>query len=80
MNLCIWKSRKPSHQFVASHADGLHLYFDSFELEEVETSLWFYQGSRMVGCVKASSSSMDSLKRTARKAAMLGAFNLGGEL
>ncbi len=80
MNLSIWKSRRNKTQLVASLDNGVHIYFDCFELEPVEASLWLYQGSTLVACFRGSSLSLSNLTDYARRMVVLGAQNYGAPL
>ena len=77
MNLSIWKSRRNQRQLVASQDNGTHIYFDSFELEAVEASLWLYQGMTLVACIKAQNDTLADITTTAHRMATLGAQNNG---
>ncbi|MDF4947334.1 hypothetical protein P3580_01720 [Vibrio parahaemolyticus] len=80
MNLSIWKSRRNQRQLVASQDNGTHIYFDSFELEPVEASLWLYQGMTLVACIKAQNDTLADITTTANRMATLGAQNNGQPL
>ncbi|HCG7137001.1 TPA: hypothetical protein NJ337_004648 [Vibrio parahaemolyticus] len=80
MNLSIWKSRRNQRQLVASQDNGTHIYFDSFELEPVEASLWLYQGMMLVACIKAQNDTLADITTTANRMATLGAQNNGQPL
>ncbi|MCF9794668.1 hypothetical protein, partial [Vibrio parahaemolyticus] len=80
MNLSIWKSRRNQRQLVASQDNGTHIYFDSFELEAVEASLWLYQGMTLVACIKAQNDTLADITTTANRMATLGAQNNGQPL
>ncbi|WP_343291402.1 hypothetical protein [Vibrio harveyi] len=80
MNISIWKSRRNKNQLVASQSNGIHIYFDSFELEEIEASLWLYQGSTLVACFEANSNTLSRLRQVAKHMATLGAQNHGEPL
>ncbi|MCR9309553.1 hypothetical protein [Vibrio diabolicus] len=80
MNLSIWKSRRNQRQLVASQDNGTHIYFDSFELEPVEASLWLYQGMTLVACIKAQNDTLTDITTTANRMATLGAQNNGQPL
>ncbi|TOP76363.1 hypothetical protein CGH09_18570 [Vibrio parahaemolyticus] len=80
MNLSIWKSRRNQRQLVASQDNGTHIYFDSFELEAVEASLWLYQGMTLVACIKAQNDTLADITTTAHRMATLGAQNNGQPL
>ncbi|WP_045395921.1 hypothetical protein [Vibrio campbellii] len=77
MNISIWKSRRNKNQLVASQSNGIHIYFDSFELETVEASLWLYQGSVLVACFEAKSDTLNELTKTAQRMFANGAQNHG---
>lgn len=77
MNLSIWKSRRNKTQLVASLDNGVHIYFDCFELETVEASLWLYQGTTLVACFRASENSLSQIIDYARRMVVLGAQNYG---
>ncbi|TOK19502.1 hypothetical protein CGI23_22190 [Vibrio parahaemolyticus] len=80
MNLSIWKSRRNQRQLVASQDNGTHIYFDSFELEAAEASLWLYQGMTLVACIKAQNDTLADITTTANRMATLGAQNNGQPL
>ena len=80
MNLSIWKSKRNKSQFVASLDNGTHLYFDAFELETVEASLWLYQGTTLVACIRATSDTIPKVTDYARRMATMGAQNYGEPL
>ncbi|ELA8062158.1 hypothetical protein RGL57_000743 [Vibrio parahaemolyticus] len=80
MNLSIWKSRRNQRQLVASQDNGTHIYFDSFELEPVEASLWLYQGMTLVACIKAQNDTLADITTTANRMATLGTQNNGQPL
>ncbi|TOZ89656.1 hypothetical protein [Vibrio parahaemolyticus] len=80
MNLSIWKSRRNQRQLVASQDNGTHIYFDSFEFEAVEASLWLYQGMKLVACIKAQNDTLADITTTANRMATLGAQNNGQPL
>ncbi|EKO3785701.1 hypothetical protein [Vibrio harveyi] len=80
MNISIWKSRRNKNQLVASQSNGIHIYFDSFELEEIEASLWLYQGSTLIACFEANSNTLSRLRQVAKHMATLGAQNHGEPL
>ncbi|EKF6808165.1 hypothetical protein OZ405_002826 [Vibrio parahaemolyticus] len=80
MNLSIWKSRRNQRQLVASQDNGTHIYFDSFELEPVEASLWLYQGMTLVACIKAQNDTLADITTTANRMATFGAQNNGQPL
>ncbi|EHE7897716.1 hypothetical protein MW374_001995 [Vibrio parahaemolyticus] len=80
MNLSIWKTRRNQRQLVASQCNGTHIYFDSFELETSEASLWLYQGSTLVACIRASSVTLTQITDYARRMVVLGAKNYGEPL
>ncbi|HGZ6667297.1 TPA: hypothetical protein ACOLYT_003359 [Vibrio parahaemolyticus] len=80
MNLSIWKSRRNQRQLVASQDNGTHIYFDSFELETVEASLWLYQGMTLVAYIKAQNDTLADITTTANRMATLGAQNNGQPL
>ncbi|WP_257974461.1 hypothetical protein [Vibrio parahaemolyticus] len=81
MNLSIWKTRRNQRQLVASQCNGTHIYFDSFELETSEASLWLFQGMTLVACIKAQNNSLTRLnvwRRLARKTTVSHWFKLRG--
>ncbi|ENY7807373.1 hypothetical protein ACJO14_17520 [Vibrio parahaemolyticus] len=80
MNLSIWKTRRNQRQLVASQCNGTHIYFDSFELETSEASLWLFQGMTLVACIKAQNNSLTDITNTAQRMATLGAQNNGESL
>ncbi|EPM7857904.1 hypothetical protein ACTQ75_003030 [Vibrio alginolyticus] len=80
MNLSIWKTRRNQRQLVASQCNGTHIYFDSFELEAVEASLWLYQGMTLVACIKAKDATLADITNAAYRMATLGAQNNGQPL
>ncbi|CAE6901974.1 hypothetical protein [Vibrio sp. B1FLJ16] len=80
MILSIWKSRRNKTQLVASLDNGVHIYFDCFELETVEASLWLYQGSTLVACFRASDVTLSKITNYARRMVVLGAQNYGEPL
>ena len=80
MNLSIWKSRRNKTQLVASFNNGTHIYFDSFELETVEASLWLYQGTTLVSCIRATSVTLPQVTKYAQRMATMGAQNYGEPL
>ncbi len=80
MNLSIWKTRRNQRQLVASQCNGIHIYFDSFELEAVEASLWLYQGMTLVACIKAQNNALTDITNMAQRMATLGAQNNGESL
>lgn len=80
MNLSIWKSRRNKTQLVASLDNGAHIYFDCFELETVEGSLWLYQGSTLVACFRTSIITLSQLTDYARRMVTMGAQNYGQPL
>ncbi|MDV6251080.1 hypothetical protein [Vibrio sp. EA2] len=80
MNLSIWKSKRNKSLFVASLDNGTHIYFDAFELEPVEASLWLYQGTTLVSCIRATSANMPKVTNYARRMLTMGAQNYGEPL
>ncbi|MGI9829566.1 hypothetical protein [Vibrio vulnificus] len=77
MSYCVWSS-KANH--VVLTRNDLNVFFDGFEVEAIEATLWVYQGSVTVAALTITDENRTQMMSLAKRMQVLGATNLGEPL